>query len=225
MDVFIKQAFTHSKKSDATRKMYTYWLSRCCAWNSTPHPLDLTPEQIQALYLDLHSQGVSLSTLEVVRSALLYTYTVLLVDETPPVFRVDTETSQAVKALFDGRRRHAYHLPSSVTQEDIARFFEALPESYASEIIREVYHTGKRVGMVQEGKPKKYAVAYLQQLCSAAAREAGIPHGFGLRGVRASGIIHRIQKRKNDLELKAIMEDAGIEIQQFTRYMQAAGAK
>ncbi len=224
-DVFIFQSFMHSEKSAATVKTYRQWVSKLCQYAGKPHPLDVSVDDVQRYYLYLHDdREYSRPSLEIVRAALKYYYCVLLAEEVPEGMRCTQEVTEGVRKLFSGRRSHAKRLPEIITNAEMADFLRLLPDTNAGVIIRRLYTTGQTIKMIlAEIAPLRVSVGHLQQVCSRTARAAGIAHGFGLRGVRAAGIVRRIQNRETDLELKAIMEDAGITYQQFRLYRQAAG--
>lgn len=225
-DVFITQAFTYSQKSHATIKTYQAWIGRLCQHAGKPHPLDINVADIQAYYLYLHDERqYSRSSLEIVRAALKYTYCVLLREEVPKGMRCDKKLSElVVKRLFSGRRSYANKLPVIATETEINDFIMHLPSTNAGAIIKKMYTTGKPLdAILADIAPLKVSKAHIQQVCRKIARQVGIAHGFGLRGVRATGIVHRIRCRENDLELKAIMQDAGVSSQQFRLYRKVAG--
>lgn len=221
MDIFLTAAFQFSTKSQKTQETYKYWVLRLLRYTKKPHPLDVSPEDIKHFYLSFHDYAYSTRTL--IRSALLYFYTVLCYTETPEIYHYPHAAE--LKKLFAGPRTHAYTLPDIATHAHMARFCDALPDTTTGNILKEMYQTGHTFQRVLDELPVKIFCShqYAQQIAAKTARDVGIPHGFGLRGIRASGLCHRIQTRKDDMELVEIFKDSHLSYQQFRLYRKAAG--
>ena len=219
-EIFISQAFIHSQKSEATRETYSHWIQKLCNHAGKPHPLDITIDDIQAFYL-YYEAYYSLPSMEIIRAAIKYFYTVLCRSEAPDVYRCEESLSGEVEKLFSGRRRHACKLPEIARHEDMQMFLSLLPDTNSGRVLREMYATGKPLEKILGGW--KMSKGHLQHVAAKTARKAGVYHGFGLRGIRASGIVERIRRRRNDNHLKEIMDDAGIGCQQFSKYLKIAG--
>ena len=219
-DTFIFQVFQYSQKAAATQKTYSRWIQKLCQHAGKPHPLDITVDDIQAFYLHYEAY-YSLPSMEIIRAAIKYFYTVLCRSEAPDVYRCDESLSGGVETLFAGRRRHACKLPEIAGHAEIQNFLSLLPDTNSGRVLRKMYATGKPLEKILNGW--KMSKGHLQQVTAKTAREAGVYHGFGLRGLRASGIVERIRHRRNDNHLKEIMDDAGIGCQQFSKYLKIAG--
>lgn len=221
MDIFLKSVFNFSTKSQKTQDTYQYWISRLLKYSNKQHPLDITPHDIQQFYLSFHEYA--LSTREIIRATLLYFFTVLCHDETPEVYHYQNRL--AVKHMFAHKRKHAYTLPEITSRQKCLEFCDALPQTTIGQILREMYRTGHTFDRVLNDNPLQLSCSkqYAQQIAAKTARQVNIPQGFGLRGIRASGLCHRIQSRKDDMELVAIFKDSQLSFQQFRLYLKAAG--
>lgn len=220
---FIEFAFKFSTKSPKTQQTYRRWIYRLCEYTTQSHPLDISPRVIQTFYLSLYDSGFSLSSLTVVRSALVYFYTVLCTREAPEICRY--AHTQRITEIFQYTRKHSYNIPIVASQSEMKRFCALLPETTVGNIIQEMYRTGHKFERILESFPITISCSkgYAQQVAAKTARKVGIAHGFGLRGIRASGIVHAIQNRKDDTELVRICKDSGLSYQQFRLYRKAAG--
>lgn len=220
---FIEFAFKFSTKSPKTQQIYRLWIYRLCEYTTFTHPLDIPPEAIRNFYLSLHDSGFSLSSLTVVRSALVYFYTILCERKASEICRYGH--TQRIIDIFHTPRKHAYTIPVVATQSEMQLFCQLLPETTTGNILREMYRTGHKFERIVESFPITISCSkgYAQQVAAKTARNVGIAHGFGLRGIRASGIVHAIQNRKDDAELVLIYKDSGLSYQQFRLYQKAAG--
>lgn len=222
-NTFIEFTFKFSTKSPKTQQTYRLWIYRLCEYASQRHPLDILPKTIHNFYLSLHDSGFSLSSLTVVRSAIVYFYTVLCEREAPEICRY--AHTRCIIDIFHTPRKHAYTIPVVATQSEMQLFCQLLPETTTGNILREMYRTGHKFERILESFPITLSCSkgYAQQIAAKTARNVGIAHGFGLRGIRASGIVHAIQNRKDDAELVHIYKDSGLSYQQFRLYRKAAG--
>ena len=209
MDVFIQQAFTYSKKSTATIKTYQSWIQKLCLFAETPHPLDVQLDDITRFYVFLSDvKRYSRPSLDIVRSAIKYFYEVLCHSEAPESFRPPQSLVEGIHATFRGRRSYKHGLPDVAKEGQMERFLTALPKTNAGYIITRAYDGRPLSRVLSEIAPLTVSPSYLRHVVARTARAVGIPHGFGLRGVRASGLVHRLRRRKNDAELVEIFQDS-----------------
>lgn len=245
-DPFILHIFTFSKKSDATKKTYMRWLSTLCNFAGECHPLDITSQDIYRFRVYLASEKqYSPASSALVRASLSYVYQTLLVEEVPEHLRVTTDYSRA----FSARPKQQYRLPEFLPYSDIEHLLDVLPYTTAGNAIRHVAYSLQSLQRVLSLKTididntfPEYlqrqvhfcksidsqvlfptTTAYVQQVVNTARKQAGLAPGVGVRVVRASSIIHRIQARTNDIELKEIFDMTGLSYQQFRLYRKAAG--
>ena len=217
-DTFLRYLFTTSPLSDTSKRIYAEWVTRCCQHSGKVHLLDVTPEEICA-FRDwlLSSRQYSPASDTIVFNALRHVYAVLLP-------KVDPASAERYAHLFTKQPRQTYRLPQTIDIPIITRFLNALPNTAAGNIIRMIYASGKTFDAVTHGRLQwKCNRNYAAHVCAKAARSVGIPHGFGLSGVRSVGIVHRIQARTSDTDLRFIQEESGLSASQFRRYLQVSG--
>lgn len=215
---YLSYLIEKSELSQCTQRIYAQWVIRCCKYYNRGHILDVSPDDIDCFRLWLLTERhYSPASSTVVYNAFRHIYAVLL-------RLVDPAEAERYAHLFKHAPRQQYALPASVSQGMMQRFLKALPNTAAGNIIRMVYATSKPFESVVNGDMAwKCNRNYAAHVCARAARKVGIPHGFGLSGIRSTSIIHRIQRRENDMELKAVLEDSGLSASQFVRYLKAAG--
>lgn len=217
-DEYLDFLYTFSSLSQTTQEVYKGWIAKCADYHKKKHPLDLSPDDLESyrLYL-LDDRNFSPASDVIIYNAIKHTYQGLL-------SQVEPEQSKKYDRLFKRPPRQPHRLPRSISWDDMNEFLELLPHTVAGNIIRAIYTTSRRFEDLRDNGNVKWTCskAYAQQVCAFTARKVGIPHGFGLTGVRATSIIHRIQARNNDLELSQIQTDSGLSDTQFKLYYRAA---
>ena len=218
-DVYLEYLYQQSSRSVTTQHIYKGWVRKCCHYHQVTHPLDLTPDDLNSFRLFLlQEKHFSLQSDTIVYNAFKHTFLTLL-------SLVEPEQAKRYAHLFVTPPRQPRSIPVSVSQDDMARFLEALPNTAAGNIIRDIYKTSRKFEDVRDGGRMiwKCSKAYAQHVAAKTARKVGIPHGFGLTGVISASILHRIQNRTNDIELSAIQQDSRLSSCQFELYLRAAG--
>jgi len=215
--VFLQYLYTHSSLSPTTQRIYMRWVTKCCQYAQVQHPLDLAPQDLEAfrLYL-LHGRHFSPSSDTIVYNAFKHTFVMLLSQVLP-----DEATRYAY--LFHTPPRQPHHLPRTVSRDLVERFLAALPQTPVGVILKTMYATSQPFEMAKQGW--KCSKAYASSVCAKTARTAGIPHGFGLTGLRGISIIHRIQARTDDADLATIFQDSGLSPAQFALYRRVAAPR
>jgi hypothetical protein len=214
-DDFLKYLYSKSSLSQATQATYIRITTQCCRWTGKPHVLDNTPADLDAYRLHLLTdRHYSPASDTLIYAALRHTYAVLL-----PL--VDAAAAKPYQRALATRPRQQYRLPQVVTQDDARRFVAALPETACGHILRDIYLTSRPFSVCANGW--KCSNRYAQAVCARTARSVGLPHGFGVSGLRSASILHRLQTRTDDTEIKTILDDCGLSHSQYHRYLQAAG--
>jgi hypothetical protein len=211
-DAFLMYLFTNSSLSKATQITYMRIVSQGCRWTGKPHLLDNTLQDIAnyRLYL-MNERHYSPASDTIIYNAFRHVYCVLL-----PL--IDPEAAKSYKQLQDSRPRQQYRLPQVISHEDIQRFLDALPQTAAGHILREIYRTSHPFHICANGW--KCSKQYAQTICAKTSRAVGLPYGFGLSGLRSASILHRLHNRENDLQIKAILDDCQLSPSQYARYIQ-----
>lgn len=214
-DDFLIFLYRKSRLSQATQATYMRITTQCCQWTGKPHVLDNTPADLDAYRLHLLTdRHYSPASDTLIYAALRHTYAVLLPIE-------DTEAAKSYQRMFATPPRQQYRLPQVVTVDDARRFVDALPLTACGHILRDIYHTSRPFSVCAKGW--KCSKRYAQHVAAKTARSVGLPHGFGLSGLRSVSILHRLQTRTDDTEIKTILDDCGLSHAQYHRYLQAAG--
>jgi hypothetical protein len=133
---------------------------------------------------------------------------------------VDAAAAKPYQRALATRPRQQYRLPQVVTQDDARRFVDALPLTVCGHILRSLYATSRPFQECAKGW--KCSKRYAQHVAAKTARRVGLPHGFGLSGLRAVSILHRLQARKNEVELVEIYQQSELSFAQFRRYLALA---
>lgn len=224
-NIFIQAAFDFSTLSATTKQTYSQWIRALCRFTGHQHPFDISVKEIQNFYLYYHDEKqYSRPSLEIIRAAIKYFFCVLCQHEdTPDIFHCDKSLAEGIKKLFAGRRSYAHKLPEIMNGEEIEKFLEGLPDTNTGRLIKKVYETGKPVSELLNGW--QISSKYVQVVAAQTSRKIGVGPGFGLRGVRATGIVARIRNAKNDYEINKICQDTGLSWQQFKKYIALAGQK
>ena len=218
-DVYLEYLYQQSSRSVTTQHIYKKWVRKCCHYHQVTHPLDLTPEDLNHFRAFLlREKHFSNKSDTIVYNAFKHTFLTLL-------SQVEPDQSKRYAHLFVTQPRQPRSLPGYVSQEEMSQFIETLPNTVAGNIIRGIYETSRKFEDVRDGGRMtwKCSKAYAQHVAAKTARKVGIPHGFGLTGVRSASILHRIQNRTNDIELSAIQQDSRLSSCQFELYLRAAG--
>lgn len=117
----------------ATEKVYVSWYRRFVRWAGMKHPATLGADVVERWLSHLATAGdVSASTQRQALSAVLFLYKQVLQMDLP---------------WLDGivRAKQPQRLPCVLTQLEVQRLFQALPESPAGLAIRLIYGTGMRL--------------------------------------------------------------------------------
>lgn len=216
--------FTYSSLAQKTQKTYAYWLDRCCQSAGKATAFNLSVQDIRAFYRGCIRTGLSSASLHIIKSALIYVFGTLLPQDLPEPTRISHKRAQDILEYLrgDALACHPSRVPKIVSKSQIQCFFANLPATQAGEVIVAVYTTLKKPNEIMRSNRKQYTVQYLQKLCAKAAQKVGISHSFGLRGVRAAGIVHRIQDSQDEVGIDEVFQATGLSYQQFLLYRKAA---
>lgn len=217
-DFFLQFLYQKSTLSLVTQHIYMDWVTKCCCYHHVYHILDVSLQDIERYRLHLlQDKGFSPSSDVIVFNAFKHTYHELLQ-------QVDPDAAMLYADLFKDVPRQPNHLPRYVDYNTVQLFLAALPNTVAGNIIRMIYHTSKSFNTVVKDETFQWKCSkrYASQICAKAARQVDIPCGFGLSGVRGASIIHRIQRRQDDIELKQILDESGLSPSQFELYRRVA---
>lgn len=214
IDSFLQYLYTGSPLSQTTQRIYTDWVTRCCQHYHVQHILDLSPGDLEGfrLYL-LQERRFSPASDTIVYNAFRHTFGILLPQILPG------EASRFA-SLFQIAPRQPHLLPRYIDKALLQEFLSSLPKTPVGYILTQIYRTSRPFREVKAGWKCSYQ--YAAAVCAKIARQVGIPHGFGMTGLRGVSLIHRLQERKDDSELKILFEQSGISPAQFALYVRAA---
>lgn len=224
-DDFLTYIFQFSSVAPATQETYKKWITKCCRFTGQQHVLDLSPSQISDFRLFLVSElDFSPQSSMIVYAALKYLYGTLLQDEVPQDIQISRDRAATFLRELGDPPKQQMRVPEIISHAQVEKFLQSLPNSTAGNVLRAVYTTGCKVDTIlSNGRVQiTYSKHYLQQLCRKTARKASIPPGFGIRGLRATGLVHRILQRQDDTKLKTIYAESQLSSQQFAKYLKLA---